>query len=343
MSFRIFTITLTAAALLLLPAAAQELRVHPTPFSVWLDFSALASLRPIKAALPIWMESVQSSFTPASPTAREKTTVRLRLRRMASLNGEIQLRLFFNDLPGVAPVITGWTETGLQIYTSPVIGAGLDMPNSESLTIPVADLDYLDIAVPGDGHNLRGAFLTTLRKHVGRHALDFEPASTLVDPFSNAPMAAPGQDDSFLLGRVKATIDAGTIKLSPTEAPRSHIEFELQSPPLLALISFDVLGIDPFHAPELTLNDRPMGRLALQMPDLADPGYHGRVRPLELDMRFQYMGWVRCQQVVAGSMLQSGINNLTIALGRESGPIAIRAVEVELKYPSPNLDYQLVP
>ena len=157
-------------------ASAQELQVQPTPFSVWLDFESLAKPNTPKLALPIWMESIVSDTTPAHDGQPEKTTFRIRLRRFGHLNGELQLRLFFFDKPDTAPVVTGWTETGAQPFASPPLGTGLNLPTSESLTVPSGQLDYIDIAVPGDGANVRGAYLSTLKTHDAKHALDFEPA-----------------------------------------------------------------------------------------------------------------------------------------------------------------------
>ncbi len=286
---------------------------------------------------------MQREHVTPTPTISEKTTFRIRLRRLGNLNSEVQLRLFFRDDPGMSPTVTGWTETGGKIYTSSSLGAGLGLPTSEKITVPVAGLDYLDIETPGNGELLRGTFIATLRKYEARHALDFEPSDAVHDPFHGPPEAQPARDDSYLYGRVKATIDVATVKLVPRAAPRSAYAFELDAVPLLAVVTFEALNIDPLHPPDLTINDRPLGRVALQLPDLADPGYQGEVRALERDMRFRYTGWVRCQQVVSGSSFLAGLNKLAISLNKDSGPIAVRAVEIELKHYWQQLEYHLTP
>ncbi len=149
------------------PLLAQELREQPIPFSVWLDFKALSRPDPPRVGLPIWLESLQSQHDPATVNAPEQTVYRLRLRRLGPLNQEIRLRLFFEDREGASPVVTGWTETGTQRYDSEALGSGLNLPSSAELTIPVTQTDYLDITVPGDGTNLRGVFLNTLKKTEG--------------------------------------------------------------------------------------------------------------------------------------------------------------------------------
>ncbi|HEX8312048.1 MAG TPA: hypothetical protein VF614_12065 [Chthoniobacteraceae bacterium] len=324
-------------------AFGQSLREQPTPFSVWLDFPALASTSLERAALPIWLESVQSETLPAAEGAGEKTIFRLRLRRVGSLSNEIQLRLFFEDDPQASPIVTGWTETGARQYQSPPLGSGLSLPTSEALILPAAGLDYVDIEVPGNGRTVRGAFLTTLRKSEVRHSLDFDPSTPVTDAFNNAPTMSPSPDDAYLYGRVKATLEAGVIKLSPPEQSQEDLAFEIEAQPLIAVISFEVLNADPAYPIQTSINGQAFNPVNAVFPDLADPGYSGTVRPLQRDMRFRYTGWVRAQQIVSNSALQAGLNNLTFRLNKHSEPVAIRSVEIQLKYNWTGLGYELAP
>src|SRR5688572_25052269 len=114
-SFLILAVCLFAA---LLPARAQELRREPIPFTVWLDFHAMAKPKAPRLALPIWLESVASEHPRRLPGEPLSTIFRLRLRRMGALNPEVHLRLIFEDRPAAAPRITGWTETGTLHYQS---------------------------------------------------------------------------------------------------------------------------------------------------------------------------------------------------------------------------------
>ena len=317
---------------------AQELKVQPTPFSVWLDFEALVKPNAPKIALPIWMESIVSDTTPARDGKPERTNFRVRLRRFGPLNSELQLRLFFLDKAGASPVVTGWTETGSQPFTSPPLGTGLNLSTSESLTIPAGDLDYLDIAVPGDGANIRGAYLSTLKSHQAKHALDFEPAGGVEDPFGNfAPTALPS-DDLFLYGRVRATVDPGVVKIVPPDTQRADYEFELDAAPLLAVCTFEVLNADPVEPIYLWANDRAVGPVAVHFPDLADPGYQGARR--ENEVQFHYAGWLRAQVVIRGSQLSAGRNKIVLGLNEQAGPVAVRAVEIHLKHPWKHSDYE---
>ena len=204
------------------------------------------------------------------------------------------------------------------------------------------DVDYLEIESPGDGSNLRGAFVTTLKEVSTHQALDFSAPSDIEDPFENLAPARSEREDAYLYGRVKATLEAGPVKLGPTD-PAVTFEFELDARPLMAVVAFEILDVDPVYPPEITVNQRPLGAVALHVPDLADPGYEGTVRPLDPDMRFRYAGWLRCQKVIYGTALAAGLNKLVLQLNSHSGPVAIRAVEIQLKHNWQNLDYKLVP
>jgi hypothetical protein len=339
--------TFTVAALVclaLLPShtAAQLLRQEPTPFSVWLDFRTLSGASSARNALPIWLQSVQKDFLPPVNGPLPTTIFRLHFRPLHQLNEQIQLRLFFDDQLGRTPAVTGWSETGEKRFSAPPFGNSLGLPTSESLVVPMREINYLEIAVAGDGSNLRGAFVTTLKKSERHHALDFEPLTSIDDPFDNLAPARPRTDDSYLYGRVKATLDPGTSRLDRGGAPLAY-EFELDTRPLVALVTFEILDVDPANPPELLMNQHPLGAAAVHLPDLADPAFEGSRRPLEEDMRFRYAGWLRCQKIVRGSSLQPGVNMLEIRAHPSSGTVAIRAIEIQLKHNWHNLHYNLHP
>jgi len=319
--------------------AAQELRNQAVPFTVWLDFGLLTRPDPPHVSLPIWLESLQVQHTPAKDGTPEQTAYRLRLRKMGQLNQLLQMRLFFEDVPGESPVVTGWTETGTELYQSEPQGAGLDLPNSANLTIPVEGADYLDITVPGDGSNVRGVFLNTLTKTQGLAALDFVPTPQVADPFGNLPSIEPQSDDLHLYGRVKAVLEPKAVKLDPDQT----FDFELDREPLMAVVTFEALNVDIAYPPEATVNSRRLGAVTMHLPDLADPAYRGDVRPLERDMRFRYTGWLRCQAIIPGSALRVGLNSLILVVNKQGGAIAVRSVEIQLKHNWQNLDYTVSP
>ena len=331
------------ALLPLFAAGAQELHEQPTPFSAWVDFQTIGSASAPKVGYPIWLESVQRPALPSNTNAPLKSTFRIRLRRVGSLNGQLQLRLFFDDVPGASPVVSGWSETGVNHFLSPSLGTGVGLPTSESLVIPGEAVDYIDVSVPGDGSTVRGAFLATLKSAETLHAIDFAEPAELDDAFANLPAFKTSANDSYLFGRVKAEIEAGSITLSPTDAPSIAWRIELDAIPLLAVITFEILDVDPLHPPEWVINSTPLGPTNIHLPDLADPGYQGIVRPTEPLPRFQYNGWIRGQQVIPSSMLHVGENKLVLRLDGKSNALAVRAVEMQLKHHWQHLDYKLVP
>lgn len=385
-AFRFLTLSLAALICAAVPGRAQELVVQPTPFTVLLDFAALRSPLAPKQSLPIWLESAQilPAETPGKTEAlttgtavqglpEEKTpphtVYRLRLRAMPGLNDAMLLRVFFDDRANAHPTVTAWSETGTSLFASGPLGAGLELPAWESLSIPTAGVNYVDIDVPGDGLNVRKVFLATLKKSVVSHALDFAPApakenqTPVNDPFGNATPQPAAENDSYLFGRVRATLEAGVIKLSPpssspaatavttgttlasgTAAQRTSVSFEfsLESAPLLAAVTLDILNADPLAPLQAWVNNTALGAVAWQFPDLADPAFTGSVRTLE-PMRFHYGGWVHGLLILPGSALRAGTNTLTLQLPADASPVAIRAIELQLKQNWRILDYTLTP
>jgi hypothetical protein len=327
-------------------AIAQESAVlsdQPTAFSVWLDLNALSKPGAAKPALPIWFESFQNEPFPAKDGEPPRTVYRLRLRRMPSLHRELLLRVFFDDIPGLQPVVTAWAESGKEIFRSPALGAGVSLPTNESLIVPLDGADYVDLTVPGDGSSVRGVFASSLKEVVTRQTLDFQATSEVVDPFGRLPTTQAAEEDSKLFGRVKATVDTGTVTLSRKGDVSAQWEFNLASQPLTAVVTFEIINADLTAPPVLAANDGQPGYANIHWPDLADPGFRGESRPLEPSMRFQYTGWLRAQFVIPGHLLHSGINKVAIGLGDDSGTIAVRNVELQLKHNWKHFDYILNP
>lgn len=322
---------------------AEGLIEQPTPFSVWLDFQALSRPGSPKPALPIWLESVVRETIPAAKERPKKTAFRLRIRRLPALTNELSLRLFFTDVPGAGLLVSGWTETGRQPFDTRPLGEGINLATSETLLIPAGDLDYIDIEVNGDGSNIRGAFLATMQKHEVRHALDFAASTSVDDPFRRTPEPTPLHGDSFLFGRVRATLDSSVVKLEPPNVAQASYEFELDAGPLLAVCSFEILNADPNDPLYVWINGRRVGPVSVQFPDLADPGFHGTARPLDEGLSFRYAGWLRGQVILRGPHLTGGLNKIVFGLSEDSTPVALRDVEIQLKYPWKHLDYELAP
>ena len=178
-------------------AGAQGPERQPIPFSVWLDFDLLSGAESARRSRsPSGWNRSRRNGLPPSPGADEKTVFRVRFRHMGELSREIELRLFFDDLPKMSPVVTGWTETGAMRWTSGALGSGLGLSTSETMIVPAGSLDYLDITVPGHGNTIRGVFLSSVTLTETRLSLDFPGARAFTDPFgavTQAPAAAPAR------------------------------------------------------------------------------------------------------------------------------------------------------
>jgi len=337
-------VTCILGACLLLVASrlsAQGLQEEATPFTAWLDFPRGAAEGWPSMGLPNWIESVAETSAVVQGQA-VSTTFRIRLQELQRMDKQMELRLFFEDLPEAHPVVTGWSEIGSQIFKWEPHIQGLALPTSEGTSFGTANLDYIEVTVPGDGHTVRGAFLEVLKVQEIRRGLDFSAPPNLLEAFDRPAAVINPDDDMALFGRIRATLDRGVTKLTP-EAPVGTWEFELNSLPLIMTVTFEVLGADMEAPLELVVNDRPVGGATVTWPDMADPAFVGIVRPLENAMRFRYAGWIRDHKVIPASALKTGINQLMFKLPSDAGVVAVRSLELQLKHNWRNLDYQLVP
>ena len=92
---------------------------------------------------------------------------------------------------------------------SGALGAGLRIPTSDSVLLPMIGVSCIDIDVPGDGTNVRGVYLDWL---VGRNIaqpLSADLRDIMPEPFStSAPLQAPEVDEETF-GTVTATLCCG--------------------------------------------------------------------------------------------------------------------------------------
>ena len=343
---RLLLILICTAALHAQEAAREDVKPladSPTPFSVWLDIPVLSKPNAPQPELPIWFESFQTEPVAATDSTPPRMIYRLRLRRTPLLHHEVLLRVFFDDLPEMQPVITAWSETGKERFRSESLGAGTALPSSETVILPVDGTDYVDISVVGNGSNIRGAFASSLKDVTARQTQDFQPAPEIAEPFG-APAPSPSAtEDTKLYGRVSATLDQDIVLLSPKGVSSETWDFDLATQPLVALVTFDVLNADLTATPIVIANDGEPTSAVIHWPDLADPGFRGESRAMEPSMRFQYTGWLRAQAVIPAHLLHSGLNKVVVSLSEESGPVAVRNVSLQLKQNWKHFDYILSP
>jgi hypothetical protein len=109
-------------------------------------------------------------------------------------------------------------------------------------------------------------------------------------------------------------------------------EFPLERAPLVALLTFEILNANIAAPPELTVNGTDAGAVSVMVTDLADPALRGAVEAARPDVVYRYGGWLKCQKVIPGSLLTAGSNELLISSPGNPAPVALRAIEMQLKY-----------
>jgi len=307
---------------------AQDLARQPTAFTAWLDFQSQTR------ELPIWIERVEKQTLDAGPGQTEKTVYRIRFRHFAGLVDDVLLRVYFDDEPDAQPVLSGWSEIGAQVLGPVTLGQGLGLPSSQTVSVPMAGVDYVDIEAPGDGWTVRGVLALALRKTETQEGLDFGGTAAVTDPFGNAAPAITGTDDVLLFGRVKATLEPGVVALGMggSGGQAAAFDFPLDRPPLIALLTFEILNADISAPPQLSVNGKDAGDVNVIVTDLADPALTGAIEAERTDAVYRYGGWLKCQKVIPGSLLTAGTNELLIGNPGHPAPVALRAIEVQLKY-----------
>lgn len=366
-----------AAAIWCLTAAqprAQTLQSVRTPLSAWLDLRPAAPGAPPQT-VPGWVESFE--YVAAKPAAaqgrlpmmefgangeaitsdahnqevendddgRARSLFRIRLAHPANATEDLQLRVFFDDrVGGPRPRVTAWDELGTELMRSKPLGQGLGLPSSETLTVPMAAVNYLEIESADDGNQVRGVFLTWLERTEVRQPADFASGGAIRQPFHILEAGKPhGAADSYLYGVVTARLQKAPIVLNPVSTATTSFEFPLDRSPMVAVLTYQVLGADVAAPPTLSVNGREAEPCTLYLPDLADPAYQGNAPDNGAAMTFRYTGWIRAQKVIPGEWLPPGLNSLTLTLSNGSEALAVRSVEVQLKYNWEKFDYVLSP
>ena len=311
--------------------------------SAWLDLRQLPAANSKPQASPDWVEAV--SIVPAGKVlgVPEKTIFRIRLNRPTPEAQVLFFRLFFDDSPAHQPQLTAWDESGTVVVQSGPIGAGMGLPTSESVMVPMVGVSTIDVEVPGDGKTIRGAYLDWMANAEVLHPISAEHRDLIPEPFSAMPPLHAASQDTERFGTVTASLSDETIRIGASVSQGAAFQFGLESEPLMALITFEVASPNVTSPPEIFLNGESIGAVAIALPDLADPGYRGETSALVRGMNFQYTGWIRAQKLVPASSLRVGTNDLIIIGGAGTPASAIRATQIQLKYLWDKTDYQLRP
>jgi len=324
-----------------LPAPTDATQ-QQTPESAWLDLRQNAPQNSKTQNAPVWVEAL--TLLPTETTERapmSKSVFRIRVRQPSPDYQVLFFRLFFDDKPDQQPELIAWDESGTHVLRSGTLGAGMNLPSSDSVLIPMTGASSIDIEVPGDGKTVRAAYLDWMTSSEVVHPVNTEHRDVIPEPFSSVPTLHPPPDDVENFGTVTATLAADAIRIDAQNQEGAAFQFPIEAQPLTALLTFEIANPRIDAPPEIYLNGQDIGPASLTLPDLADPAYRGEVQPLSTQMHFNYTGWLRAQKIVPATSLKGGTNDLVVVNGADTGASAIRATQIQLKYIWDKSDYLL--
>jgi hypothetical protein len=324
-----------------LPAPADAMQ-QPIPESAWLDLRQNEPQNSKTQNAPAWVEAL--TLLPAETTegtTMSKSVFRIRVRQPSPDYQVLFFRLFFDDKPDQQPELIAWDESGTHVLRSGTLGAGMNLPSSDSVLIPMTGASSIDIEVPGDGKTIRGAYLDWMTSSQVVHPVNAEHRDVIPEPFSSVPTLHAPPDDVENFGTVTATLAAETIRIDGQTQESAAFQFPIEAQPLTALLTFEIANPRIDAPPEVYLNGQDIGPASLTLPDLADPAYRGENAPLSTQMHFNYTGWLRAQKIVPSASFKVGTNDLVVVNGTDTGASAIRATQIQLKYIWDKSDYLL--
>jgi hypothetical protein len=337
----IFAVSSTRGQEVFNDTLAMPLKKSARVESTWLDLRQIPSANTKPQVSPEWVEAISIVPSTKTPGIPEKTVFRIRLARPNAEAQVLFFRLFFDDNAEQKPQLIAWDESGTVVMQSGPLGAGIGLPTSESVMIPMVGASTIDIEVPGDGKTIRGAYLDWMTSAEVLHPSSADHRDLIPEPFAAmAPLHAATQD-SERFGTVTASLADETIRIGASVSQGAAFQFGLESQPLLALVTFEVASPNIAAPPEIFVNGESLGPVTITLPDLADPAYRGQTASLIRGMRFQYTGWLRAQKLIPAANLKAGTNDLLIIGGAGTPASAIRATQIQLKYLWDKTDYQL--
>src|SRR6516162_4013642 len=254
---------------------------EPLPSSAWLDLRQTMSRNSKTQEAPAWVEA--RTLLPADNTegsSASKSVFRIRVTPPSPDYKVLFFRLFFDDKPNQQPELVAWDETGSHILRSGTLGAGMNLPSSDSVIIPMTGASAIDIEVPGDGKTIRGAYLDWMTSSEIVHPVNVEHRDIIQEPFAVVPALHAPPEDIENFGTVTATLSAESIKLDARTQQNAVFQFPIEAEPLTALLTFEIANPRIDVPPEVYLNGQDIGAVSLTLPDLADPGYRGESEPL---------------------------------------------------------------
>src|SRR2546429_793550 len=302
-----------------LPAPADATQ-QPIPESAWLDLRQNAPQNSKIQNAPVWVEALTLLPTETTEVApMSKSVFRIRVRQPSPDYQVLFFRLFFDDKADQQPELIAWDESGTHVLRSGTLGAGMNLPSSDSVLIPMTGASSIDIEVPGDGKTVRGAYLDWMTSSEVVHPVNAEHRDVIPEPFSSVPTLHAPPEDVENFGTATATLAADPIRIDGQTQENAVFQFPIEAQPLTALLTFEIANPRVDSPPEVYLNGQDIGPVSLTLPDLGDPGYRGEVEALSPQMHFHYTGWLRAQKIIPATILKVGANELVLGSGIDTG------------------------
>jgi len=323
-----------------LPREESSAVEQSTAQNAWIDLRQHPSAASRPQSAPSWVEAVNMTST-AGADGTPRSVFRIRVGHPAGDYQVMFFRMFFDDNANARPELVAWDESGTQVLRSGELGSGMGLPSSDSVMIPMNGISTLDIEVPGDGKTIRSVYLDWMTSSEVVHPMNAEHRDIIPEPFSSLPPLHAPEQDLEKFGTVTATLASETIPIGSPPEQGAVFQFGIESQPLLALLTFEVASPRIDSPPEIYVNGEDVGAATLTLPELADPGYRGKMESLLKEMRFQYTGWLRAQKLIPVNNLKVGTNDLIITSGSATSTSAIRGTQVQLKYLWEKSDYLL--
>ena len=229
---------------------------------------------------PEWVEAITIVPGQKTPGLPETTIFRIRLTHPNPEAQVLFFRLFFEDNAEQKPQLTAWDESGTVVMQSGPLGAGIGLPTSESVMVPMLGVSTIDVEVAGEGKNVRGAYLDWMRNAEVLHPSSAERRDLIPEPFAAMAPLHPATQDTEQFGTVTASLADETIRIGASVSQGAAFQFGLESQPLVALITFEVASPNIAAPPEVYVNGENLGTASVTLPDLADPAYRGQTASL---------------------------------------------------------------
>src|SRR3954453_3188546 len=220
------------------PMIAEPL---PMPSSAWLDLRQTTSRNSKTQEAPPWVEALTllpAELTEGGPAS--KSVFRIRVTQPGQDYQVLFFRLFFDDKPNQQPELVAWDESGSHILRSGTLGAGMNLPSSDSVLIPMTGASAIDIEVPGDEKTIRAEYRDWMKPNEVAHPVSAEHRDVIPEPFSVVPPLHPPPEDVENFGTVTATLAIEAIQLDARKQRNAVFQFPIEAQPLTALLTFEI-------------------------------------------------------------------------------------------------------